>query len=62
MKNLFRHGRLLVAVSLALTSLSSAAFTQSDVDSIIKPLMKQQQIPGMSVAISVDGKRFIYHY
>lgn len=62
MKNLFRHGRLLVALSLAFTSLSSAALTQSDVDSIIKPLMKQQQIPGMSVAISVDGEHFIYHY
>lgn len=24
--------------------------------------MKQQQIPGMSVAISVDGEHFIYHY
>ncbi|HHR6045923.1 TPA: class C beta-lactamase [Providencia alcalifaciens] len=62
MKNLFRRGRLLVALSLAFTSLSSTALTQSDVDSIIKPLMKQQQIPGMSVAISVDGKHFIYHY
>lgn len=62
MKNLFRRGRLLVALSLAFTSLSSVALTQSDVDSIIKPLMKQQQIPGMSVAISVDGEHFIYHY
>ncbi|WP_265524256.1 class C beta-lactamase [Providencia rustigianii] len=62
MKNIFHHGQTAIALSLAFASFSSAAFTQHDVDSIIKPLMKQQQIPGMSVAISVDGKHFIYHY
>ncbi len=62
MKTLFRQGRIFVALSLALTTLSANAFTQKDVDDIIKPLMEQKQIPGMSVAISVDGKHYIYHY
>ncbi len=55
MKTLFRQGRIFVALSLALTTLSANAFTQKDVDDIIKPLMEQKQIPGMSVAISVEG-------
>lgn len=62
MKTLFRQGRIFVALSLALTTLSANAFTQKDVDDIIKPLMEQKQIPGMSVAISVEGKHYIYHY
>ncbi|MBN6363984.1 class C beta-lactamase [Providencia rettgeri] len=53
---------MFVALSLALTTLSANAFTQKDVDDIIKPLMEQKQIPGMSVAISVEGKHYIYHY
>lgn len=62
MKNIFRQGRMFIALGLALTSLSASALTQQQVDDIIKPLMKQEQIPGMSVAISVDGKQQIYHY
>ncbi|HGN1706364.1 TPA: class C beta-lactamase [Providencia rettgeri] len=62
MKNIFRQGPIFVALSLALTTLSANALTQQDVDNIIKPLMKQQQIPGMSVAVSIEGKHYIYHY
>ncbi|MTB41313.1 class C beta-lactamase [Providencia sp. wls1948] len=62
MKNIFRQERLFVALSLAFTSLSASAITQQAVDDIIKPLMKQENIPGMSIAISVDGQQRIYHY
>ncbi|MDR2225467.1 MAG: beta-lactamase [Providencia sp.] len=62
MKNIFRQGRIFVALSLAFTTLSANALSQQDVDNIIKPLMKKQGIPGMSVAISMEGKRYIYHY
>ncbi|WP_353243534.1 class C beta-lactamase [Providencia sp.] len=62
MKNIFRQGRIFVALSLAFTTLSANALSQQDVDNIIKPLMKKQGIPGMSVAISMEGKSYIYHY
>lgn len=62
MKNIFRQGRIFVALSLAFTTLSANALSQQDVDNIIKPLMKKQSIPGMSVAISMEGKSYIYHY
>lgn len=62
MKNIFRQGQLFIALGFAFCSISASALTQQQVDDIIKPLMKQQQIPGMSVAISVDGKQQIYHY
>ncbi|EPL6454570.1 class C beta-lactamase [Providencia rettgeri] len=59
---MFRQGRIFVALSLAFTTLSANALSQQDVDNIIKPLMKKQGIPGMSVAISMEGKHYIYHY
>ena len=62
MRNVFRQGRIFAALSLALTTISANALTQQNVDNIIKPLMKQQQIPGMSVAISIEGKHYFYHY
>ncbi|EJD6401382.1 beta-lactamase [Providencia rettgeri] len=62
MRNVFRQGRIFAALSLALTTISANALTQQNVDNVIKPLMKQQQIPGMSVAISIEGKHYFYHY
>lgn len=62
MRIVFRQGRIFAALSLALTTISANALTQQNVDNIIKPLMEQQQIPGMSVAISIGGKHYFYHY
>jgi len=55
-------------LSLALFSATSslaagnATLTQSDVDKIIQPLMQKYAVPGMSIAISQNGKHSFYHY
>ncbi|WP_369790860.1 class C beta-lactamase [Rouxiella sp. WC2420] len=35
---------------------------QEKVDQIIKPLMQQYQIPGMAIAVSIDGETTFYNY
>nr|AMP47510.1 classC-AmpC [uncultured bacterium]AMP47529.1 classC-AmpC [uncultured bacterium] len=49
----------------ALTLSAGSAFGQlsrADVDAVIRPLMSQYQIPGMAVALSVDGQHTFYNY
>ena len=35
---------------------------QSTVDAAIRPLMKKYAIPGMAVAVTIDGKNYFYNY
>lgn len=49
----------------ALTLSAGSAFGQvsrADVDAVIRPLMSKYQIPGMAVALSVDGQHAFYNY
>lgn len=49
----------------ALTLSAGSAFGQvsrADVDAVIRPLMSKYQIPGMAVALSVDGQHTFYNY
>ncbi|QII38528.1 beta-lactamase [Rouxiella badensis] len=45
-----------------ITSAQAASSEQDKIDSIIKPLMAQYQIPGMAIAVSINGKNTFYNY
>lgn len=59
---------ILAAVAIILASGHSAASALSDaqlaqlVNTEVRPLMQQQTIPGMAVAISIDGKQHYFNY
>ena len=57
---------VLSVVLLGALSLSAGnAFgqvSQADVDAVIRPLMSKYKIPGMAVALSVDGQHTFYNY
>ncbi|CAM3419106.1 class C beta-lactamase [Rouxiella silvae] len=53
------------AAMLCITAVSAAqaaALEKTRVDQVIEPLMKEYQIPGMAVAVSIDGKTTFYNY
>lgn len=52
---------LLGALSL-IAGPACSQVSQADVDAIIRPLMSKYQIPGMAVALSVDGQHTFYNY
>jgi beta-lactamase class C len=63
-------GRLAVALGLAVSCLlpqagraaTDAAAVRDIVDRAIRPLMARHDVPGMSVAVTVDGKAMFFNY
>ncbi|MGO4744971.1 class C beta-lactamase [Serratia quinivorans] len=54
--------RLAAALFAALILPAGHAAEKADIDAIIQPLMQKYGVPGMAIAVSVDGKQQFYHY
>lgn len=47
---------------LASSASDDAALVKSVVDGTIRPLMSQHDIPGMAVALTIDGRSYVFNY
>jgi beta-lactamase class C len=61
------HGHALAFLLALLAPLASSAANDADerrsiVDGVIRPLMARYDIPGMAVALTVDGSPSVYNY
>ncbi|HCV66305.1 MULTISPECIES: class C beta-lactamase [Serratia] len=54
--------RLAAALLAAMILPAGHAADKADIDAIIQPLMQKYGVPGMAIAVSVDGKQQFYHY
>ena len=54
--------RLAAALLAAMILPAGHAADRADIDAIIQPLMQKYSVPGMAIAVSVDGKQQFYHY
>lgn len=54
--------RLAAALFAALILPAGHAADKADIDAIIQPLMQKYAVPGMAIAVSVEGKQQFYHY
>ncbi|AGB82849.1 penicillin-binding protein, beta-lactamase class C [Serratia sp. FGI94] len=52
----------LLPLCLALLPAFSHAVDKTDIDKIVQPLMEKYAVPGMTLAVSVDGKPQFYNY
>ncbi|MBS0974102.1 class C beta-lactamase [Serratia rubidaea] len=52
----------LLPLCLALLPAFSHAVDKTDIDKIVQPLMEKYVVPGMTLAVSVDGKPQFYNY
>lgn len=57
-----RTHKLAVALLTALAIPAGHAADKADIDAIIQPLMQKYGVPGMAIAVSVEGKQQFYHY
>ncbi|MGQ8775185.1 class C beta-lactamase [Serratia sp. NA_112.1] len=54
--------RLAAALLAAMILPAGQAADKADIDAIIQPLMQKYGVPGMAIAVSVDGKQQFYDY
>ncbi|CAI1615572.1 Beta-lactamase [Serratia quinivorans] len=54
--------RLAAALLAAMILPAGHAADKADIDAIIQPLMQKYGVPGMAIAVSVDGKQQFYDY
>ncbi len=60
---IFRTACLLASCALPVASQAAApAALRATVDQAIRPVMKRFGVPGMAVAVTVDGKRYFFNY
>lgn len=57
-----RLGLLLALLAPPISAAPEATNPASIVDETIRPLMAQHDIPGMAVAVAVDGRSFVFNY
>ncbi|MGQ8705262.1 class C beta-lactamase [Serratia sp. TSA_198.1] len=57
-----RIHKLAVALLTALAIPAGHAADKVDIDAIVQPLMQKYGVPGMAIAVSVEGKQQFYHY
>lgn len=49
-------------ISFSACAADDSALLRNKVDAVIRPLMAQQDIPGMAVGIAIDGKSYVFNY
>ncbi|CAI0813631.1 class C beta-lactamase [Serratia entomophila] len=57
-----KMNRLAAALLAALILPAGHAAEKQDIDAVIQPLMKKFGVPGMAIAVTVDGQQRFYHY
>ncbi|WP_426509245.1 class C beta-lactamase [Serratia proteamaculans] len=59
---MIKINRLAAALLAAMILPAGHAADKADIDAIIQPLMQKYGVPGMAIAVSVDGKQQFYDY
>ncbi|MBP1129637.1 beta-lactamase class C [Serratia sp. PL17] len=59
---MMKINRLAAALLATLILPAGHAADKADIDAIVQPLMQKYGVPGMAIAVSVEGKQQFYHY